>query len=397
VSTPPRAFRRKRSSSSRSDASAWCFGALADILAAALQGTERIGKLALWSAVQQYISGAIAIGLLLDHKGVVVYALVVSSGSIIPIVANGYHLWPEIRGRMSIDLRLWRVIAVGGLPFLLWSAILLVYGSIDILMLQEMAGSKTVGWYTLAYSFVGIPTLLPSVLMTVIFPSLSTKALASSSEFSRTVNRALQVAVFVGTPMATGIALTAGNIIRLLHYSAGYEQAVPLIRILAFHIPIVGMDMILAIALTAKDRQKAWLLVGCIAVVFNPAANFIAIPLTKTRFGDGAIGASIVTVATEVVMMIGAIYLRPSGVLDRATQSFLVRCAVASAVMIPPVMLADRAPLAVKVAIGVAAFVIATLGLRLASVRESRDGVSQILRSIRERGRLASLSTGMES
>jgi len=137
--------------------------------------------------------------------------------------------------------------------------------------------------------------------------------------------------------------------------------------------------------------------VGCIAVVFNPAANFIAIPLTKTRFGDGAIGASIVTVATEVVMMIGAIYLRPSGVLDRATQSFLVRCAVASAVMIPPVMLADRAPLAVKVAIGVAAFVIATLGLRLASVRESRDGVSQILRSIRERGRLASLSTGMES
>ena len=112
-------------------------GALADILAAALQGTERIGKLALWSAVQQYISGAIAIGLLLDHKGVVVYALVVSSGSIIPIVANGYHLWPEIRGRMSIDLRLWRVIAVGGLPFLLWSAILLVYGSIDILMLQD--------------------------------------------------------------------------------------------------------------------------------------------------------------------------------------------------------------------------------------------------------------------
>ena len=39
--------------------------ALAEVLAAGLQGTERFGKLAFWSAVQQYVSFGIAIGLLL--------------------------------------------------------------------------------------------------------------------------------------------------------------------------------------------------------------------------------------------------------------------------------------------------------------------------------------------
>jgi O-antigen/teichoic acid export membrane protein/Mrp family chromosome partitioning ATPase len=364
-------------------------GALNDILYAGLQATERFKRLAVWSAVQMYVSGAVAIGLLLDHKGIVVYTLVMSSGAAIPAIANGFQLWPEIRARMHIDLRLWKIIAVGGLPFFFWSAILLIYGSIDILMLQEMAGSKTVAWYSLAYSWVGVPVFFPSLLITVVFPSLSNKALSSSTDFSRTVNRALQLAVFVGTPMAIGIALTAGNIIGLFHYPAGFQQTIPLIRILAFHIPIVGMDMVLATALTAKDRQKAWLAVGCIAAVFNPAVNFIAIPLTIHRYGDGAIGASIVTVATEVVMMIGAIYLRPEGVLDRATLSFLVRSVAASLLMIPPVLLVANAPLAVKVAVGTVTFGIAAVSLRLVPVRAYRAGVSRVIRSFRDRGRQA--------
>jgi O-antigen/teichoic acid export membrane protein/Mrp family chromosome partitioning ATPase len=359
--------------------------AVADILSAGLQGTERFGKLALWAAIQQYVTVGIAIGLLLDGKGVVVYTLALACSPIVSILANGYQLWPEIGARNHIDLRLWKRIGVGGLPFCLWNAILLIYGSIDILMLQQMSGSKTVGWYTLAYSWVGIPVFFPALLVSVVFPSLSNTALSTSSDFSRTVNRALQLAVFVGTPMAIGIALTAGNIIDFLHYDS-FHQAIPLIQILALHIPIVSMDMILATALTAKDRQKAWLVVGCVAVVFNPTLNLIAIPFANHRYGNGAIGASVVTVATEVVMMIGAIYLRPKGVLDRATRSFLLRTVVAGLTMIPPVILAARAPFAVKVIIGAAAFAVACVVLRLVPVRASRHGLQQLLRSLRERG-----------
>src|SRR5262249_29605480 len=149
---------------------------------------------------------------------------------------------------------LWRAIGVGGMPFFLWGAILMVYGSIDVLMLEGMTNSDVVGWYTLAYRWVGIPVALPVILATVVLPSLSTLAHAHGPEFSRIVNRAVQIALFAAIPMATGIALVAGDIIQVLHYPAGFEHSVLLMQILAIHIPVVALDMVLATALTAKDR-----------------------------------------------------------------------------------------------------------------------------------------------
>jgi len=368
---------------------AGCIGmvlaSMTDILNGALQGTQRMGRLAFWATVQQLVSATIALGLLLDHKGVVVYALVIGIGGAIPLVAIAVQLWPEIHGGVRLDLHLWKTIAEGGMPFFLWSGILLTYGSIDILMLQEICGSKTVGRYVLAYTWVGLPIFFASILSTVLLPSLSTMAHSSASEFCTTVNRALRLVVFAGAPMAIGIALVANNIISLFHYPSTFDQAIPLIRILAIHIPIVGMDMVLAMAINAKDRQKAWLMVGCVAAVFNPLVNFIAIPLTVHLFANGAIGASVVTVVTEVLMMIGAIYLKPAGVLDGATISFLVRTAAASLVMIPPVLLAARAPFPMKIAIGMGVFSLAALALRLVSVREGREGVSRLLRTLNAR------------
>ena len=72
-----------------------------------------------------------------------------------------------------------------------------------------------------------------------------------------------------------------------------------------------------------------------IAAIFNPLLNLAAIPLTVQWFDNGAIGAATITVLTEVVMMIGAIYLRPAGVLDRPTARLLVRIVAASAAMVP--------------------------------------------------------------
>lgn len=402
------------------------FNALSEVLSAALQATERMGKLALWFSTEQTVAGAIAILLVLANMGVVVFLLVGACGMAILVAVASFKLWPEIVGRRRVhdarcttgeltdqpaaqtpdpprrnakrglDWRVWKAIAAGGLPFASWSLILLIYGSTDILMLHQMTGSNSVAWYTLAYTWVGIPVFIPSVIVTVIFPSLSSKALDGTTDFSRTVNSALRLAVFIATPMAIGIALTASNIIGLFHYPAGFEHTVTLIQILAIHIPIVATDMILAIALAAKDRQVAWLVVGCMAAVFNPLMNLIAIPLTSHRFGDGAIGASIITVATELLMMVGAIYLRPAGILDRQTIWFLLRCVAASVTMIPVIVLANQTLLGVKILLGVLTFTVGAVVFRLVSVRTAREGAQQVLRSLRERERQSPVPTGVE-
>lgn len=356
---------------------------LYDIMAAALQAAGRMGRMALWTAVQQYASGGIGVGLVLLNRGVVSYAVAVSLGPLVSLAANGRHLWPELRGHLHLDLSIWGDVARGGLPFAIWNAILLVYGSIDILMLEQMVGSRTVGWYNLAYTWVGLPVFIPTILTVAVFPRLSTSALAKSSQFSQTVNKALRLVVLAGTPMAVGIGLVAGDIISFFHYPADFAHAVPLIRILAFHVPVVGVDMILGTALAAKDRQKVWLAVGAIAAVFNPVLNLVAIPWSTRVYSNGAIGASVVTVLTEVLMMVGAIYIRPAGVLDRSTLSFIGRSIAASAAMIPPVLLIAGAPLAAKIALGVAVFITASFAVRLVSIRTCRTGVVEARQLLR--------------
>ena len=354
------------------------FGALTDICAAGLQASGRITRLAVWAAIQRYVGGLIGIGIVLAHHGVVEYAVVVTCSSVISLIAYCRGLWPDIRAHHRVDLRLWRSIATGGLPYFFWNAILLVYGSIDILMLQRLTDTATVGWYNLAYTWIGIPIFFPTVLVTSVLPSLSASAFHDHAGFTNTVNKALRLAVFVGTPMAIGIALVSADIIRLFRYPASFSNAIPLMRILSVHIPIVGVDMVLATALTAKDRQKAWVMVGVIAALFNPAVNLYAIPATRRAYGNGAIGASVVTVATELVMMLGAIWLRPRGVLDRRTTSFIGRTLLAALLMIPPVVAVGGAPVALKVVLGAATFGIGALIFRVVTISECRSGISQI-------------------
>jgi len=196
----------------------------------------------------------------------------------------------------------------------------------------------------------------------------------SRGEFVRLANRAICLVLIFALPASIGIALVAQDVFTLLNYKPGYESAVVLIQILALHIPVVGMDMVLGSALIADDRQKQWTIVGCGAAALNPLLNLLAIPLTIHLFNNGAIGAAIITVATEVFMMIGALILRPRGIMDRPTASFAIRCATASVVMVPVVLAVGTAGLPVKIAAGVIAYGVASLALGTVSLDGFRGG-----------------------
>ncbi len=333
---------------------------LNDSLVAGLQGVQRMGGPAAAAVVQQYVMGAALVVVLVSRLGVIAYAIAAAAPILVSLVANGAQLRHELRGTFNVDARAWRTIAVGGLPFLAWNAVLVIYGTIDIPILQALAGSTTVGWYALAYTWVSTPAGFSSLVVTAIFPSLAAEGTSISPAFTQMANRALRLVILVGAPIATGIALVAADAFKFLHYNPSFSHAVPLLQILSLHIPVVAMDIILGITLIASDRQKSWLLVGCIAACVNPLLNLFAIPVSIHQFHNGAVGAAIVTVVTEVLMMIGAIHLRPKGVLDRATVSYLLRCAGASLAMIPAVLVARHSPLFVKVGIGVVVYAAAS-------------------------------------
>jgi O-antigen/teichoic acid export membrane protein len=338
-------------------------------IGAALTGLQQMVNLAKWNMLQGYVGGLGSLLILVNGGPLWAYALFFNLAFLIPIPANLRRLWPYLRESHAIDVRLWLEILRGGLPFFVLAALIVVYGTIDVPLLQAMTGSEEVGWYALAYRWVSVPAFFAATVAGVVFPALSAEGAKVSPAFITLANRAVRIVVFVATPAAVGIALIAEPFLTLL-YHGEFQNAIPLLRILALHIPIVGFDIVLGCVAMASDRQRNWVIVSVGAALFNPLLNLVFIPQSQRLWGNGAIGAAIVTVLTEVILMVGAIGLRPKGVLDKVTVNNLLRIVLASATMIPVVLSLDGAPLGIQVAAGMVAYALASFALRTISISE---------------------------
>ncbi len=357
--------------------------AVGTTIGAALTGMQFMADLAKWNIVQCYVGGFGGVLVLLGHGSVVAYAIVFNLSFLIPIPFNLRRLWPYIAGNRRIEPRLWPLIMKGGFPFFILAGLLVVYGTIDIPLLQALSGSEQVGWYSLAYRWVSVPAFFAAAIATAFFPALSAEGVTLAPAFSSLANRATRIAVLVATPTAVGIALVADPFLTLL-YGAEFQRSVPLLRILAFHIPIVSLDIILGSIAMAADRQRQWVIVSVIATIFNPLLNLVAIPQSQRLFDNGAIGAATVTVLTEVILLVGGIALRPKGVLDRTTVNGLLRIVVASSAMVPVVLLVRTAPLGVQIGAGAVTYALASFLLHTISVQEIRGWMSRSDRATAE-------------
>jgi O-antigen/teichoic acid export membrane protein len=350
---------------------------LSDTLLAGLAGMERMGRPALWSVVQIYVAGAAGLVVVLSGGGVVAFVAVGATAAIIPVVANAILLWPHLRGHLRVDFRLWKAIVIGGVPLLALSGLNLIYGSIDIPILKSISGNDAVGWYALAYKWVGMPVFISSIVVTAFLPSLSNLAVQSAEAFSSLTNRAVRLVGFVSIPASVGIALTANELLTMI-YDKKYERSIPLMQILAIHIPLAAMDTVLATALIAADRQRKYLIVAGTAAVFNPALNFVLIHLTQDVFSNGAIGAAIMTVTTEVFIMAGALHFRGQGVMDRNTVGYLARCVAAAGLMVPGVWLVRDTNIVVMAIIGGGLYVAGSFAARTIDVAEVKRMAGRI-------------------
>jgi O-antigen/teichoic acid export membrane protein len=92
----------------------------------------------------------------------------------------------------------------------------------------------------------------------------------------------------------------------LIHavYGPGFAQAVPVLIVLGLCIPPLYLNIAIASVLVAEKRQSLWTIVMIGAAVLNPLLNLVLIPLTEQRYHNGAIGAAISLVLTELSLCV---------------------------------------------------------------------------------------------
>src|SRR5205807_6633384 len=81
----------------------------------------------------------------------------------------------------------------------------------------------------------------------------------------------------------------------------------------------------------ALGREKRLVVIAVIATGFNVGANLLAIPALRDLTGNGGIGAALVTVASEILMLIGSLMLIPKHLLDPPSIWAAVRIVIAGA------------------------------------------------------------------
>jgi O-antigen/teichoic acid export membrane protein len=286
------------------------------------------------------------------------------------IAVAGYAAWRAGALRGGLDVRLWRPLLAGSLPFFAWQAALTIYGHVDVLLVSLLTSPAVTGWYAAAYRIVGVASFAPVIVAGVVFPALSASASRRPHEFRAIAHRSLQAVLLLTVPIAFGSIVLAGPLIDFLGYPEPFRNSVPLIMILALHIPIVGVDMIVGSALNALDQQRRWALTGMAAAVLNPGVNLLLIPFFERSTGNGALGAAITTVLTEVFMMAVGLFLLRGRVFERRSLGVTLRCLGAGLIMAGAVWLLRDRFLPVTVLAGAAVYFLASLVLGTVSLRD---------------------------
>jgi O-antigen/teichoic acid export membrane protein len=305
---------------------------LQGVLLSGLRGHERHGWYAWVSAVSGVVPALGGVLVLFLGADVVTFATVV----LVLGIASAVTSWilSGVRPTLpALDFALLREVkefARGGLPFMSWNLTLAVYGGIDRLLLGFFVPAAENGWYAAAYRIVGITVFIPSVIVAPLFPALS-RSVHDPQTLRRTITDTIRVSLLMTVPIAAGIIVLAPVIPSILGWPEDFARAIPLMMILSIHLPIVTVDMVLATVIMALGREGRWVRVGLVASIFNIAVNLVGIPLMQQLTGDGAIGASIVTVLTEILMCIGAIMLIPKHLLDLRLAWDAVRIVLAGA------------------------------------------------------------------
>ena len=342
---------------------------LAEPMQAGFQAIERMQYLAYSDIINksaQSLTGIALVVLGFRATGIAVNLAVVA-GAI--IVLNAFWLRRIVRIDLRTNTRKLVHMAQQSLAYWAFGVFSMLYLWIDTIMLSLMTRPEVVGWYGAPIRLFQTLMFLPVLLSTAWLPRL-VAAFEEGAERVRTAARMpLELVLVLSVPIAAGTAILAGPVIHLL-YGSAYANAVPVMIVLGLCIPPMYLNIMLAAVLVAEKRQMTWTWVMAGATLANPPFNLLLIPLTQSRYGNGAIGAALSLLATEMLIVAVGFALVGRNLFGRKEVRRCLLCAAATAAMCGAFFAA--LPLGLGPALGLAAatFVVLAATFHIATPAE---------------------------
>jgi O-antigen/teichoic acid export membrane protein len=299
----------------------------------AVRGFERTDFAALSYVGQQLLVGTISISVLLlgfGLRGLLLGQVLCALIGAVFVLSMLPHLQiPRLLVRKESIAELFR----DGRPFLVFVLVVQLQPLVDAAMMSHFASSDAIGWFAVSRRVVGIMIVPAAAIGGALYPTLVRQFASDREAVRATVQGALRVLTLGVYPLVLGCILfpELGVMIFNARTFAPAEQNV---QVLAVWLFLLYFSIPLSQCITASGRQGRWAAVQFGCVIISAVADPLLITWFQTHGGNGGLGVCIASVASEVLMVIGAVLLVPKGILDRSVLHLLRNPALAGAAMV---------------------------------------------------------------
>ncbi|MBN9393167.1 MAG: flippase [Chloroflexi bacterium] len=262
--------------------------------------------------------------------------LVLAGSGLLAIIPTIFIFWRAFlkngKTKVAKDVSTYVKLVKGGYYFLITDISFNIYLYLDTMLLAAFTNDRIVGYYSLPVRLFGSLLIAPVIVGQALLPSLSRSAANNEAENNMLARKLLQFLICLSIPIAVGTSVMAGPLIETL-YKGEFNPSIPILIILGWTTIPTYLGIGLYQILVAQDRQKSWTKVMVMAIFINLGLNVILIPLYQNMTGDGAVGAAISQLATEVIIGICGFIIIGSSILNKSLLLIIVKSAAAALVM----------------------------------------------------------------
>lgn len=273
--------------------------ALATVYNALLSAHERIYPFAAIELVCLVVFTAGNVLVVVTGSGLVALVAVTTVVALVKVLLGA--AWAARHGIAVRGWPAWRTagaLLAAGLPFLLINGAHYAVQRLDVVLLSAMRGDERTGVYAASSRLVFASLFFVSAVGTALYPVFS-RLLAGARERAREVyERGTVVLVAAGAAAALVFRQVAAEGIPLL-YGAGYDDAVPVLRLLALYIPLFAWGLLASNVLMTGGRAWHAVAVSVLAL----AVMLVATPLLVGAFELR--GAALAVVLAEMAATAG--------------------------------------------------------------------------------------------
>lgn len=206
----------------------------------------------------------------------------------------------KIRIIPRLNKSLLKIIIKITIPFGLFAIFNKLYLFLDTVLLSVLAGDKYVGIYQISFKIIFALQFLPMAFIASLYPAFARYWVKNREQLTISFERAMNYLIIISLPISVGIIVLADKII--LIFKEGYAEAVLPLQITIAAVLFLFLNYPAGALLNACDRQKINTRNMGIALAVSVILNLILIPWFRDNYSNGAIGASITVVATNLLL-----------------------------------------------------------------------------------------------